>query len=304
MMKKNARFKFRRFHYSRMAFSLAVCSFVLVGFSAVAYALAIPPALSDVWSVTAQSMGGFGGASGQDGGTATGSSASQDDPSQNGDEAQLDGDRADGLSATPSFLSGIPAFISTLEDSIEKVKDSPQPGGGTASGNEPGSVPSIPNAGDEQQQPDEPTGLDPAIEAEIHAHLLACFADLEPYYNQVCAGFSNLYATMNDPSRTHVSCAPTNAQALLSACDQGRIRVHAYRYNGSSENILAQSKWYEEAIKLGNCFNDLTNACSVMSEVNGFTVQNAPGVLAKHLNANGEVVPLVEFRERYAALRL
>lgn len=159
------------------------------------------------------------------------------------------------------------------------------------------------NGGQGDYSPPEPdTGLSPEIEADIHVHLVDCYSNLEPYYNQVCAGFNNLYATMNDHSLTHVSRAPTNAALLLNTCDQGRIRTDSYRYDG--EDVMGESIWCEESRKIANCFNDLTNACSVMREVNGFTVGNAPGILGRYLNSDGEVRPLAEFRVRYASIRL
>lgn len=315
MMKRNIRFKFRRFNHARMLFSLAVCSLVLVGFSAVAYAMAIPPALSDAWSTTAQSIALSGGLSAQGGSEGGGSASSQAARSSGEDATSSDPGLAERSSATLSPLSSIPAFISTLESSVEGATEASQeteatpPDSATpdnATPDDGSGSEQLPDtgSGEDAPLPDEQTGLDPAIEAGIHAHLVACSADLEPYYNQVCEGFSNLYATMNDPSLTHVSCAPTDARALLGACDQGRIRVHAYDCDGNGAGIPYQSKWYEEASKLGNCFNDLTNACSILEDVRGFTVEHAPGVLAKYLNADGEVMPLVEFRERYASLRL
>lgn len=62
-MKRAVRFKLKRFNTSRMLFSLAVCSFALVGFSAIAYSLAIPSVLMDVQDIPASIAERFGAAS-------------------------------------------------------------------------------------------------------------------------------------------------------------------------------------------------------------------------------------------------
>lgn len=298
-------FKFKRRSRSRMLFSLAACSLSLVCFAAVAYLMVVPTALSDVFSassVMGQLLRSSASSDGDGSGVVGEASGGPSDGAAADGAAGLAA--SDELAGTLGSLGGAPLFLSAFENIDDLVgSDSAGtsgPSGAPASPQEPSPNPG--NAGD--AQPDSQPGLSVQEEAGYHAHLVSCYADLKPYYDEVCAGFSNLYATMNttDPNVTHVSCAPTDARALLHKCDQARIRVDSYRYAG--EVGISQSKWYAEARKLSTCFNDLTNACSAMSDVSGFLVKNAPAVLAPHLDSNGEVRYLAECRERYATIRL
>ena len=292
-------FKFKRRSRSRMLFSLAACSLSLVGFAAIAYLMAVPTALSDVFGAQFEI--------GQVAQTSTSSDANglgftSEAPESSSDE-YIAGEAAgpfvpDELLGVSGSLGNVPLFSSSPEDANDSAGSSSSgTPGSSASTQAPGTNSGSQDGSQSVQQP----GSSAQDEADYHAFLVGCYADLKPYYDEVCAGYSNLYATMNtnDPNVTHVSCAPTDAKALLHKCDQARIKVDSYQYSGKS-----QSKWYAEARKLSTCFNDLTNACSAMKTVSGFLVKNAPEVLAPHLDSNGEVRYLAECRERYATIRL
>lgn len=282
-MKRRTASMFRKAAFSRVPLSLAIFSLTLVGFSAIAYAVSIPAVFEHAYVVAPLSDAPAG-------------TPSSEPASAEAVPDAVSGDAEDPISTHGCFSSGFtslmgsPAF-SSLQTIVDEREDNPV---------DP--MPSYPAP--EPEMPSQPDGLSEEVEADIHAHLVACYADLQSYYEEVCLGYERLYSTMysDDPNRTHVSCAPTDAYALLVKCDQGRIRVWSYRLNG--ESVLAKSKWHSEAQKLGTCFNDLTNACSAMRTVSGFTVKNAPGILAPHLNSNGEVRYLCECRERAATIRL
>ncbi len=303
-MKRMSKLKFSKAGYSRVLFSLAVFSLTLVGFSAIAYAVSIPTVFTDSLEVAPVSAS----FSNSDAKNPEISESSADVGSPGALEATDGGSTVgDGGAFGFSSLLGGPTFSaiqSILDDSSGSGSDStPQsPGDSGAIPDNPDSYPSQP--GESTGSPSTSTALPAEVEEEIHAHLVACYANLEPYYNEVCEGFEHLYSTMNstDPNVTHAHCAPTDAAALLHKCDQARIRVSSYRYNG--KYVLDKSKWYGEAMKLSTCFNDLTNSCSAMRTVNGFLKENAPGILRPHLNSNGEVRYLAECRARAATIRL
>lgn len=303
-MKRRSKPNFFRAAYPRVLFSLAVFSLTLVGFSAIAYAVSIPAVLANPLEVVSVSSVLFDPHSEN-----TETSEASTDADSSVDSGASEGASASGGGATLGFssLMGGPTFSSIqaiLNDSSGFDSDSSaqNPTGPAPHPKDPSNDP--PQSGSDAGSSSISNGLSAEVEEEIHAHLLACYANLKPYYDEVCAGYENLYSTMNsnDPSITHVSCAPTNASSLLTKCDQGRIKVFSYRYNGNY--VLNKSKWYGEAQKLSTCFNDLTNACSTLKTVNGFTVKNAPGKLAPHLNSNGEVRYLAECRARAATISL
>lgn len=289
---------------SRTLFSLAVFSLSLVGFGAVAYAVSIPAVLADPFEVAPVSDSLFDPDSKK--ADASESSANVDSAAAF-DGADINTTAGEGTTLGLSSLMGSPVF-----SSMQNILDNSSGAGSDSSTQNP-AVPA-PHPNDPSNDPSQSggssgssstsKGLSDEVEEEIHAHLLECYANLQPYYNEVCEGFENLYASMNpsDPSKTHVSCAPTNAQALLTKCDQGRIKVSSYRHNG--EAVLSKSKWYGEAEKLSKCFNDLTNSCSVLRTVSGFLITSAPIQLAPHLNSNGEIRYLSECRERFATIKL
>lgn len=303
-MKRANKLKFSRTASSHVLFSLAVFSLTLVGFSAIAYAVSIPAVLTSPFEVAPVADSFFN--SDQETSETSESYADASSPDAleitNGSSAVSEGGT---LGLSP--LIGGPAFSSIqsiLGDSSGSGSDSTSQGptDSVALPDNPGGYPSQPGGSAGSSSTSD--ALPPEVEEEIHAHLVACYADLEPYYNEVCEGFEHLYSTMNstDPNITHASCAPTDAAALLHKCDQARIRVSSYRYNGNY--VLNKSKWYDQAQKLSTCFNDLTNSCSTMRTVNGFLKQNAPGILRPHLNSNGEVRYLAECRSRAATIKL
>lgn len=303
-MKRRSKLDLFRAGSPRALFSLAVFSLTLVGFGAIAYAVSIPAVLANPLEVVPVSASLFESQPENTETSETSADAGSTDASGAAEGASASGG---GTTFGFSSLMGGPTF-----SSIQAILNNPSGSGSNSSAqdstgpaphpNDPSNEP--PQSGSDAGSSSTSNGLSAEVEEEIHAHLLACYANLKPYYDEVCAGYENLYSTMNsnDPSITHVSCAPTDASSLLSKCDQGRIRVSAYRYNGNY--VLNKSKWYGEAQKLSTCFNDLTNACSALRTVSGFTVKNAPGKLAPHLNSNGEVRYLAECRARAATISL
>lgn len=303
-MKRRNRLNFSKFAHPRMLFSLAVFSLTLVGFGAAAYAVSIPAVLTESLEVVPVSASLLGPDSEESGSS---------EPSMNADSSETPFGANDDLAGGEGTSLGLsPLLGSPIFSSIQTIFDD-SPGSNSDSNSQDqsyvASYPTDSSTDSSQSQGNTGSsstsnGLSAEVEDAIHAHLVACYANLKPYYDEVCAGYEHLYATMNsnDPNITHVSCAPTNAAALLTKCDQARIKVSSYRLNGTV--VLGKSKWYPEAQKLSTCFNDLTNACSALKTVNGFTVKHAPSILAPHLNSNGEVRYLSECRERAATIHL
>lgn len=296
-MKRIVKSRLRKFNHTRALTSLTVFSLALVGFSAIAYSATIP----SIFSGSLENASLFGPvASAQPEKTESVSTSPSPD-------AGLDGSSNE--ASTTKLGSSLGSLLGpsvSFSRAVEGEKPAEAPG----VQNEDASNPPVsdPDTDSSQSGNDStvtnPNSLPEEVEEDIHNYLLACYADLQPYYNEVCTGFERLYSTMysKDPSIIYAQCAPTDAFALLHKCDQARIRVESYSYNGQA--VLGRSKWRDEAHKLALCFNDLTNSCSAMRTVSGFTKAHAPDILAPHLNSDGEVKYLRECSDRAATIRL
>ena len=292
----------RRIPGSRVMVTLATASIALVFFSATVYASVIPSVL--LGTVTDLPFAGEPfdrtEASGDRGDAASGGAA---DAAQAVSDEQVFGEGlADAMSTVSTALTGSPTFGAL--DSF--LADAPSQGGDPSdegsSSQPPVGGPSQP--GDQTTTPpvQEPEqAVDAATEAAIHAHLVQMYAELPSWYDQVCEGYNNLYATIysDDPSVTHAHCAPTKPRALQSAIDRRRVAV-----GSEGPAIPQESKWYSAAQDISTLYNNLVNACSPLWETDGFLRQSALSHLGRYLDANGKISELAVFESNFPNVRL
>lgn len=300
----------KRLNSARLRLSLATCSVVLVVFSAVVYAVAVPGAFAQNPNSTLLTslMGG---------------TVSFDSTEQAGGDGTSE---STGATMQSASLGAIPtlnqspllaALSPGLESATNQVINDPiytvTAGGNETSDNNPVTNPATeeqPSNSSDQSQAEQivTTTQEPvfseAAEAAFHAQLVKDYEQLQADYNRTCASFSNIYAQVNSSSEgwRMINTSPCDTYDFVTEMDRKHAAVGAYSYNG--QRMDENSKWSEAREHLYRCYECLINCGSIIRDLGGSCKADAPGIIAYNSNDKGEIKELVRFQQHFSQIRL
>lgn len=299
----------KRLRPARVLFPLATCSVVLVLFSAVVYALAVPGALTgDPENGNTSFFGSLFGATNAD--------ASSDIPE--GDEGGpiSSGGISEGGSFTPAALPAAPTLGTAVLGTVDSVVgETISQSGGTiqvinpgdssnSSQNQDQNQNNNQNQGQDQNQPsqeqpaEKPSVFDAETEEGFHEYIVKSFSYLSSYYQDLYNGYNKIYADWSAGMGTNARSYPDNPDSIIALCEKRKAEALQCSYNGTK--ITADSKWYKKYKEVCQLYDYLIDAGQLLREFNGgHTQEYAANRLAAYKSKTGYDSPMNRFTTNY-----
>lgn len=279
---------------SPLALGLVSCAVVFVCFSTVMFAMAIPGVVTP-------------GGDAQETASATDGSDDAYLSSANGTAATAlaGGQAADATSgfSLSSLVVQSPTFSSfkAASEGGDVTADTAALTGATSPPPENSPSAMSPSDGSSSESPSEEE-LDAETEEAIHAYVADKMAKYPAIYQEICLGWSNLFASLeSDDPLVVADCSPVNARSLLERADAVRCDMSLLAPAGLNY-IPGKSKWSQAANQVSKLGEHLVNAASSLDMVRGWRGDDARQQMAPHLS-NGKVIYLTEFEQLYNTVR-